>query len=183
MLCLCHHLSRRETPQKVNQDHGSEPLIVPQIAAVRALMRVIWITIRLMQMQVHFFIVYSSSCLNSLEGEDADDEYEFPDDYTMTPEMLEELHEFEMRATASASESGMPGGYCNASISSFFLRIFNLQNPRRTTQFPRFKPVNIAELAGINKCCKDAGSESHEPDHDNTNFSATAGGCTIFTKS
>ena len=44
---------------------------------------------------------------NFSEGEDADDEYEFPDEYTMTPEMLEELLEFEMRATAVTSASGM----------------------------------------------------------------------------
>ena len=31
---------------------------------------------------------------------DADDEYGFPDDYTTTLEMLEELLEFEMRATS-----------------------------------------------------------------------------------
>jgi len=53
-----------------------------------------------------FIVAIRPSCLNSSEGEDADDEYEFPDDYTMTPEMLEELLECEMRATTSAS--GMP---------------------------------------------------------------------------
>ena len=43
--------------------------------------------------------VFITLLLRFIKGEDADDEYEFPDDYTMTLEMLEELLEFEMRAT------------------------------------------------------------------------------------
>ena len=70
----------------------------------------------------HKYIHYLTFLLQFFKCEDADNEYEFPDDYSVTPEMLEELLEFEMRATVT-----LPSGMSH-------LKVLRLQLTDSTSQ-------------------------------------------------
>ena len=70
------------TPQKLIQDSGQNPTYVPKYQPCAASHSQ---TVAACASKFFINIRYLLSYLNSSEGEDADDECEFLDDYTMTP--------------------------------------------------------------------------------------------------